>query len=208
MDPGGQPLSAAQRRKQRRLRSWWRHEQQSIAAALATSVHHCALRGQKRARAREEESELHFTAMIRKTPPPQAAGTVYYPMDVDDVLAARGSRPDRLLDASGPQERAQRRTVEQIDDAVPVVPLLHTFVPQMVDQLSPQAIRHRGTRAGDRSAQDHPPRRHPTARGAPCAADGRTAGGRDPALLRRFRACCGGGGGAAARGPGVFRHGR
>ena len=36
--------------------------------------------------------------------------------------AAPGSRPDR-------------RAVEQIDDAVPVVPLLHTFVPQRVDQL-------------------------------------------------------------------------
>ena len=67
--------------------------------------------------------------------PPQAAGTVYYPLDVDDVPAAGGSRPDRLLVVSGPQERVQRRTVEQIDDAVPVVPLLHTFLPQMVDQL-------------------------------------------------------------------------
>ena len=45
-------LGAAQRRKQRRLRSWWWHEQQSIAAALATSLHHVALRGQKKARAR------------------------------------------------------------------------------------------------------------------------------------------------------------
>ena len=35
----------------------------------------------------------------------------------------------------GPQERLPRRTVEQIEDSVPVVPLLHTFVPQMVDQL-------------------------------------------------------------------------
>ena len=33
-------VSAAQRRKQRRLRSWWRHEQQSIAAVLATVSHH------------------------------------------------------------------------------------------------------------------------------------------------------------------------
>ena len=57
MDPSGQPLSAVQRRKQRRLRSWWRHEQQLIAAALATSLHHSALRGQKKARAGEEESE-------------------------------------------------------------------------------------------------------------------------------------------------------
>ena len=33
-------VSAAQRRKQRRLRSWWRHEQQSIAAVLATVSRH------------------------------------------------------------------------------------------------------------------------------------------------------------------------
>ena len=31
MDAGGQPSGAAQRRRQRRLRSWWRDEQQSIA---------------------------------------------------------------------------------------------------------------------------------------------------------------------------------
>ena len=35
------------RRRQQRLRSWWRHEQQSIAAAsLATYQHHSAPRGQ------------------------------------------------------------------------------------------------------------------------------------------------------------------
>ena len=103
-------MSAAQRRRQRRLRSWWRHEQQSIAAALATSQHHSALRGQKKARAGEGDFELNFAAKIRRHPPSQAAGTVYYPMDVDDVPAAPGSRPDRLLDVSGPQERVQRRT--------------------------------------------------------------------------------------------------
>ena len=32
-------------------------------------------------------------------------------------------------------ERVQRRTAEQIVDWLPVVPLLHTFAPQMVDQL-------------------------------------------------------------------------
>ena len=34
-----------------------------------------------------------------------------------------------------PQEQVQRRTVEQIVDPVPVVPMLHMFVPQMVAQL-------------------------------------------------------------------------
>ena len=53
MDPSEQPVTgAAQRRKQRRLRSRRRHEQLSIAAALATSLHHSS-RGQKKARAWE-----------------------------------------------------------------------------------------------------------------------------------------------------------
>ena len=111
-----------------------RHEQQSIAAALATSHHHSALREQKKARAGEGDFELHFTAKIRRHPPLQAAGTVYYPMDVDDVPAASGSRPDRLVDVR-PQERVPRRIVEQLVDYVPVVPLLDAPVPQTVDQL-------------------------------------------------------------------------
>ena len=36
---------------------------------------------------------MHFTAMFMANPPPQAAGTVYFAMDVDEVLAAVGSRP-------------------------------------------------------------------------------------------------------------------
>ena len=98
--------------------------------ALATPHHHSALRGQKKAIAREGDFELNFAAKIRRHPPSQAAGTVYYPMDVDDVPAACGSRPDRLLDVSGPKER-----VQQTVDCVPVVPLLDALVSQTVDQL-------------------------------------------------------------------------
>ena len=50
---------AARRRRQRRLRSWLKHERQSVAMALAEYTHH-ASRGQTRARAREEvEYVLH-----------------------------------------------------------------------------------------------------------------------------------------------------
>ena len=51
-------MSAAQRRRQRRLRSWWRHEGQSIAAALATLQHHSAPRGTEDGQG-EEDHELH-----------------------------------------------------------------------------------------------------------------------------------------------------
>ena len=46
---------------------------------------------------------------------------------------ARGSRPDRLLDVSGPQERVQRHTVDQTLDAVS--PTLDVPVPLMGEQL-------------------------------------------------------------------------
>ena len=58
---------------------------------------------------------MHYTAKIREHRPP-------------------GSRPDRLADVR-PQERVPRRIEEQIVDSVFVVPLLHTFVPQMADPL-------------------------------------------------------------------------
>ena len=76
---------------------------------------------------------MHFTATFRANPPPQAAGTEYFSLDVEDVPAA-GSRPDRLFAVSGPQERVLRHTVEQMGDCVPVVPSLDVPVPQMVDQ--------------------------------------------------------------------------
>ena len=70
---------AARRRRERRLRSWWRHERMSIAMALATVEHHSygptandALRGQRTAtRAGEvEERVLHVAPRRQKPPPP------------------------------------------------------------------------------------------------------------------------------------------
>ena len=40
------------------------------------------------ARAGEEDNEVHVTAMIRADPPPQAAGTEYFSLDVEEVPAA------------------------------------------------------------------------------------------------------------------------
>ena len=52
------------RRRERRLRSWWRHEQQTVRMALAAATHHSAQqnaapRGPKAgARAREVEEQV------------------------------------------------------------------------------------------------------------------------------------------------------
>ena len=51
---------AAKRRRLRRLRSWWRHEQQTVAAVLATYQHHSAPRGPRTARTGgRARDELH-----------------------------------------------------------------------------------------------------------------------------------------------------
>ena len=127
---------AAWRRRQRRLRSWYRHEQQTVAAALATFAHHSAPRGQRMARARGGRARVEVHGRVPEDALPQAAGAVYFEMDTgeDDGSAPAAARPAPLLEVR-PQERVQQRTMEQIVDPVPVVPMLHVFVPQMVEQL-------------------------------------------------------------------------
>ena len=70
MDPSGQPTSAAQRRRGRRLCAALRHERQSIAMALAGFSHNSS-RGQRMASAGVWEHELKYTATIRDPPTPQ-----------------------------------------------------------------------------------------------------------------------------------------
>ena len=96
---------AAQRRKQRRLRSWWRHEQQSIVAALTTSLHHSS-QGQRKARAGAEESELHCTARVWKTPPPQPELVSLYE---EEPCGGPACQPGRATGAAGARGVACRR---------------------------------------------------------------------------------------------------
>ena len=114
MELSGQPSTgAAQRRKQRRLRSWSRHEQQSIAAALATSLHHSALRGQKKARAGEWGSEMNYTAKTWRTPTLQPELVSLFDEE------SGGSRPPCLGEPREKQERVQPQIMEQLADVVP-----------------------------------------------------------------------------------------
>ena len=74
-------LGAAMRRRQRRLRQFLRHERLTVAMALAEKMHHTS-RGQKTARAREEEREMHY-AMGQTTPSPKAAAVEFCPLTLD-----------------------------------------------------------------------------------------------------------------------------
>ena len=114
---------SARRRRERRLRSWLRHEQQSIAAVLAAVTHHSfgklgtasgVLRNRKTATRTGygEEFETHFTAKIRKTPPPA------------------GGQPAPLPEVAGWQGRLVWHVMEDLGS---VCPFVQIPVPQMVE---------------------------------------------------------------------------
>ena len=115
----------ARRRRERRLRSMLRDEQQSIRMALATVMHHSfkvhteygAPRSRTTAtRAREGEvREQHYGLRAQEQP----------------LLETRPAPLSAVL----PQVGAQRHTVDQIVDAVPGLPTLDGPVPLMVEQL-------------------------------------------------------------------------
>ena len=137
MDTSWQPVTgAAQRRRGRRLRAAWRHEQQSIAQALAAYTHHTQLAPRRQTMARAGvwvRGALHGEGP--EAPTPQEPGTRYYCLDDNDsVPELGGSRLDRLSGVR-PQERVPRRIVEQIVDSAPVLPLLHDPEPQLVDSV-------------------------------------------------------------------------
>ena len=68
---GVDTATAAARRRQRRLRSWLRHERMTVAMTLAEITHHTATRGPKMARVVEEVvHDLHEAPRGQKTPPP------------------------------------------------------------------------------------------------------------------------------------------
>ena len=132
MDPSGQqrmgardPRSSARRRRERRLRAQWRHEQQTVAMALAAATHHSAQRGQRTASA-----EATYDALRSQTT--SVAGDTEFFSLFEEELG--GTRPDGLYEVR-PQERDQRRTVEQNVDTALFLPSLDVPVPQMANQL-------------------------------------------------------------------------
>ena len=72
-NPGVDTATAAARRRQRRLRSWLRHERMTVAMTLAELTHHTAPRGLKMARVGEEVvQDAHEALRGQKTPPPRS----------------------------------------------------------------------------------------------------------------------------------------
>ena len=131
---------AAWRRRQRRLRSGWRHEQQSVAMALSAAAHHSydmvaagvthyGLRAQKTDRAGEAANKA-----LRRQKSKAAGEAVFFELFDEDTAEVR---PGVLAEPRS-QERVQRHTIEHIADLVCCAPLVQTLdapVPPTVEQL-------------------------------------------------------------------------
>ena len=104
---------AARRRRQRRLRSWLRHERMTVAMALAESTHHSS-RGQTIARAGVWGREMNYTATIRDplsppplSPPPPLTPTHTHPSR-SSAASTRKSPAGRGLTGSSRSGRRRR----------------------------------------------------------------------------------------------------
>ena len=95
--------------------------------ALAESAHHTS-RGQKTARAGVWGHGLNYTATIRN-PPTHTHTSRSSSASTKQSPAGRGQTG--LLPLYAPHERDLRRTVQQIVDTVPLVPLLDDPVPML-----------------------------------------------------------------------------
>ena len=93
--------SSARRRRERRLRSFWRHEKLAIQMALSEAMHHSASRG-----------AWHVSnAALRGQKPDRAgdaAGTEFHAMSEVDELPAAGVRPPSLGGPPGPAVKVGR----------------------------------------------------------------------------------------------------
>ena len=111
-------VGSARRRRERRLRSFLRHERMTVRMELAAALHHSrdvgsgkndGLRAQKTVNSRED--------------------AVFFELYDEDTA---GWRPPCLGEPPVPQARVQRHTVEQIIDTALGLPKLDVPVPLMV----------------------------------------------------------------------------
>ena len=172
---------SAWRRRQRRLRSWWRHEQQSVARPCpqpsTTATPRWRLKKKyhdSRAQNTDRAEAAHYAP--RRQTPRAARGPELFQLFEEELS---GARPPPLVEVR-PQERVLQQTLEHADDVCPFVQILDVPVPQTGDQLG-ATLKHldqADSRAGYRSAQDLvviPS--FSRAQGSASAADGGTVGG-------------------------------
>ena len=121
----GEQAGAARVRRERKMRSFWRHEQMAIQMVLASVQHHShgVLRNQRTATRTGGEARVVLHGQVPGAPLPQ------------------GGRPAPLPDFAGWQDRVERHVMEDLGSVCPLVQILDLPVPQMVENISETLLR-------------------------------------------------------------------
>ena len=117
---------SARRRRERRLRSWLRHERMTVRMELTAALHHSAFKG--------AGPETHDAPRSQKTVNSKREAELFSLFEEE----LGGTRPDRLSDVR-PQERVQRHTVKHLTDLVRSASKVQVFdapAPLVVEQLA------------------------------------------------------------------------
>ena len=121
-DPSWRPLAGgvAQRRRERRLRPWYRHEQQTVRMALARS-RTTQLHGDRRRQGPGRRGTCSTTRHGDRSPLLTSRSSSA------SMKSPAGGRPAPLSEVAGWQERVQRHAVEHLADLAPLVQILDVF---------------------------------------------------------------------------------
>ena len=103
---------SARRRRERRLRSWLRHERMTLRMELTAALQLSAFKG--------AGPETNDSPRSQKTVNSKREAELFSLFEEE----LGGTRPDRLSDV-WPQERVQRHTVEHLTDFARVAPKVH-----------------------------------------------------------------------------------
>ena len=138
---GERDSGAAKRRRERRLRSWLKHEQQTVRMALAEALHHSSGTTPSKRDSRVVEGAKYDALRGQKTVTRAGEGEVR-----EEHQALRGQtrlppgmRPALLVEVQ-PQGRVGRHFPEHMAELAPLVQILDAPVPQLGEQLHLQHL--------------------------------------------------------------------
>ena len=135
---------SARRRRERRLRSWLRHERMTVRMELTAALHHSAFKG--------AGPETHDAPRSQKTVNSKREAELFSLFEEEHG----GTRPDRLSDVRPAGSAAH---VEHLTDLVrfaPKVQVLDAPAPLVVEQLVDVHLRPGGKQGQGRGREDGP----------------------------------------------------
>ena len=133
---GERDSGAAKRRRERRLRSWLKHERQTVRMALAEALHHSSGTTPSKRDTRVVEGAKYGALRGQKTVTRAGEGEV---REEHQALRGQtrlppGTRPALLVEVQ-PQGRVGRHFAEHMAELAPLVQILDAPVPQLGEQL-------------------------------------------------------------------------